>query len=116
EFRLDGVAMTRPLTSTHDTPAPPIARVAGLDGLRAIAVIVVVLFHLTPGLMIGGYLGVDVFFVVSGFIITRLLLTEHATHGGIRLGALWVRRARRPLPAPALLLLVLIASTLAGGG
>lgn len=108
--------MTRPLTSTHDTPAPPIARVAGLDGLRAIAVIVVVLFHLTPGLMIGGYLGVDVFFVVSGFIITRLLLTEHATQGGIRLGAFWVRRARRLLPALVLLLLVISSAALAVGG
>lgn len=105
----------RPSTTAH-TPATPIARVAGLDGLRAIAVIVVLLFHLTPGYAIGGYLGVDIFFVVSGFIITRLLLTEHLTTGGIRLGAFWVRRARRLLPALVLLLLVISTAALALGG
>src|SRR6478609_9577424 len=74
-------------------------RIAGLDGLRAFAVAVVVAFHLTPGAVVGGYLGVDVFFVVSGFIITRLLLIERARFGGIRMGAFWKRRARRLLPA-----------------
>src|SRR5690606_31781397 len=84
-------------------------------GLRAIAVIVVLLFHLTPGFAIGGYLGVDIFFVVSGLIITRLLLIEHVSTGGIQLGALWVRRARRLLPALVLLLLVCCTAALAVG-
>ena len=55
-------------------------RVAGLDGVRAIAVTLVILFHLTPGTTIGGYLGVDIFFVVSGFLITSLLLRERDEH------------------------------------
>ena len=92
------------------------ARVAGLDGLRAIAVLVVLAFHLTPGFAIGGFLGVDIFFVVSGFIITRLLLVEHVATGHIRLGAFWMRRARRLLPALVLLLLVCsTAAALVGG-
>jgi hypothetical protein len=49
-------------------------RIVGLDGVRAIAVTLVILFHLTPGTTVGGYLGVDIFFVVSGFLITSLLL------------------------------------------
>src|SRR5690606_18838679 len=104
-------------TAPDDAPATrPLARVGGLDGLRAIAVIVVLLFHLTPGFAIGGYLGVDIFFVVSGFIITRLLLIEHVSTGGIQLGAFWVRRARRLLPALVLLLLVCCTAALAVGG
>ena len=108
--------MTRPMP-TDDTPAlRPAARVAGLDGLRAFAVVVVVLFHLTPGVAIGGFLGVDVFFVVSGFIITRLLLLEHVATGGIRLRGFWARRARRLLPALVVLLLACSTAALAVGG
>lgn len=95
---------------------PAATRVPGLDGLRAVAVIVVVLFHLTPGAAIGGYLGVDVFFVVSGFIITRLLLVEHLSTGRIRLGAFWARRARRLLPALVVLLLACSTAALLVGG
>ena len=109
--------MTRRPFPAADTPANrPLARVAGLDGLRAIAVIVVLLFHLTPGFAVGGYLGVDIFFVVSGFIITRLLLIEHTATGGIRLGGFWARRARRLLPALVVLLLVCSTAALAVGG
>ena len=109
--------MTAAPIAPADTPTTrPLARVAGLDGLRAIAVMVVLAFHLTPGFAIGGYLGVDIFFVVSGFIITRLLLIEHVGTGGIRLGAFWVRRARRLLPALVLLLLVCSTAALAVGG
>ena len=61
-------------------------RLSGLDGLRAIAVVVVVLFHLDSSLVPGGFLGVDVFFVISGFLITRLLLTELHRSGTSRLG------------------------------
>ncbi|WP_166868821.1 acyltransferase family protein [Salinibacterium sp. ZJ70] len=90
---------------------PSARRVAGLDGVRAFAVVVVVIFHLFPGLLIGGFLGVDVFFVVSGFIITRLLLLERGRTGRIALGAFWQRRARRLLPA--LVVLLLVCSSLA---
>lgn len=103
--------------ATGASPSVPAAtRVAGLDGLRAFAVAVVVAFHLTPGAVIGGYLGVDVFFVVSGFIITRLLLLERARTGGIRLGAFWKRRARRLLPALVVLLLACSTVALLVGG
>jgi peptidoglycan/LPS O-acetylase OafA/YrhL len=78
----------------------------GLDGLRAVAVTVVVLFHLTPGGLPGGYIGVDIFFVISGFLITSLLLSEHRTTGRIALSQFWARRARRLLPALALVVLV----------
>lgn len=85
------------------TPPPlPRARIAGLDGLRAVAVILVVVYHLFPaGFLRSGYVGVDVFFVISGFLITTLLLRERSREGRIRLRRFWVRRARRLLPALA---------------
>lgn len=70
-----------------------------LDGIRGIAVLTVVFFHLDLGWMSGGYLGVDVFFVLSGFLITTLLVREWNEHGRIDLKRFWVRRARRLLPA-----------------
>ncbi len=82
------------------------ARVVGLDGVRAIAVLLVILYHLSPGAVIGGYIGVDLFFVVSGFLITTLLLREREATGRISLPAFWRRRARRLLPALGLLILV----------
>ncbi|GAA3763316.1 acyltransferase family protein [Microbacterium kribbense] len=82
----------------------PHARFAGLDGLRAIAVALVVVYHLFPGGWLkSGFIGVDVFFVISGFLITSLLLRERAATGRIALVAFWRRRARRLLPALALL-------------
>ncbi len=71
----------------------------GIDGLRALAVVAVLAYHLDAGWAAGGYLGVEVFFVVSGFLITSLLLAEHREHGTIDLLAFWRRRARRLLPA-----------------
>jgi peptidoglycan/LPS O-acetylase OafA/YrhL len=69
-----------------------------LDGLRGIALLGVLLFH-ANGALTGGYLGVDLFFVLSGYLITSLLLAEHAQTGHIALSAFWVRRARRLFPA-----------------
>src|SRR6188768_3852856 len=69
-----------------------------LDGLRGLALVGVLLFH-ADGLLPGGYLGVDLFFVLSGYLITSLLLAEHGRTGRIDLYAFWVRRARRLLPA-----------------
>ena len=71
----------------------------GLDGLRGVAVAAVLWFH--GGSLTGGYLGVDAFFVLSGFLITSLLLIERESAGSISLGAFWARRARRLLPALA---------------
>jgi peptidoglycan/LPS O-acetylase OafA/YrhL len=73
-----------------------------LDGLRGAAVAAVLLFH--GGHLTGGYLGVDAFFVLSGFLITSLLLAEVGDRGNIALGAFWARRARRLLPALACVL------------
>ncbi len=82
-----------------------------LDGLRGLSVIAVLLFHGGVGWATGGFLGVDVFFVLSGFLITRLLLGEQRATGSIGLGRFWSRRARRLLPA---LLLVVAAVGAAG--
>ena len=76
----------------------------GLDGLRALAVLAVLLYHARPGWLPGGFLGVEVFFVISGFIITRGLLLEWQESGRIDLRAFWLRRARRLLPALFLVL------------
>ena len=75
-------APTAPSTAAPASPASARFRVPGLDGLRALAVAVVIVFHLSPGALTGGYLGVDVFFVISGFIITALLGIAGAVVGG----------------------------------
>jgi len=80
------------------------ARIAPLDGVRAFAVTAVILFHATPSWAVGGYFGVDVFFVLSGYLITTLLLSEWRGSGGIGLRSFWARRARRLLPALFLML------------
>lgn len=91
-------------------------RYAGLDGLRAFAVAVVLVYHLFPGVLPGGFIGVDVFFVISGFLITSLLVRERRASGRIDLRRFWVRRARRLLPAIAALVLVCSPAALAIGG
>ena len=111
--------VARPSVAGSDRPlnppfAPPLFR--GLDGLRAISVIAVMLFHLTPGAWPGGFIGVDVFFVISGFLITSLLLRERELTGRIALGAFWKRRARRLLPALAVVVAVSGSAAWAIGG
>jgi len=76
----------------------------GLDGLRGLAVGAVVVYHFEPTLLPGGFIGVDVFFVLSGFLITSLLLRERTACGTIDVGRFFVRRARRLMPALLLLL------------
>ena len=78
-----------------------------LDGLRGVAVIAVLLFH--SGHLQGGFLGVDLFFTLSGFLITSLLLAEHDATGGVSLTGFWSRRARRLLPALYLVLAATVA-------
>jgi peptidoglycan/LPS O-acetylase OafA/YrhL len=87
-----------------------------LDGLRAFAVLAVMAYHLNFGWAGGGYLGVDLFFVLSGFLITGLLVGEWSGSGGIGLRAFWGRRARRLLPAVLLLLVALSLYGWLGGG
>jgi peptidoglycan/LPS O-acetylase OafA/YrhL len=83
----------------------PVAWLPQLDGIRALAVLSVVTFHTWPQIAPNGGLGVNVFFVLSGFLITRLLVEEHATTGAISLRKFYARRALRLLPALALVLL-----------
>lgn len=97
--------MTAPAASGRAAPAR-LPHVPALDGLRGIAVVGVLAFH--AGHLSGGFLGVDLFFVLSGFLITTLLLIERDADGRISLGGFWGRRARRLLPA---LFAVIAAST-----
>ena len=86
---------------------------ADIDGLRAVAVLLVVLYHAhVPGFM-GGFLGVDVFFVISGFLITQILTTELEVTSTLELGRFWARRARRLLPAASLMVAVVLVAAVA---
>ena len=87
------------------------ARLPGLDGVRALAVIAVIAFHEQLTALPGGFLGVDVFFVLSGYLITDLLVSQWHQHGRLRLARFWARRARRLLPALATMLVVVTAVT-----
>ena len=78
----------------------------GLDGLRALSVLFVVAFH--TGLIEGGWIGVDVFFAISGFLITGLMVAEHDRTGTVALGAFWGRRFRRLIPALFVLLALIV--------
>src|ERR1700710_1054629 len=86
-------------------PAAPRAQISrmpylpGLDGLRALAVGAVMVYHANHTWLGGGFLGVEVFFVISGYLITLLLIGEHEKNGRVALGQFWLRRARRLLPA-----------------
>ena len=75
-----------------------------IQGMRALAVAMVVLYHLYPSVLPGGFAGVDVFFVISGFLITGHLLREYRATGTVALVGFWGRRAKRLLPAAALVL------------
>ncbi len=81
----------------------------GLDGLRALAVLAVVAYHLNLGWAQGGLLGVGIFFTLSGYLITDLLLTQYDRTGRLQLADFWLRRARRLLPALFVMLTVVVA-------
>ena len=85
-------------------------RAPGLDGLRALAVLAVLIFHQNIAIVPAGFLGVDVFFVLSGYLITDLLAGQWEAGRRIDLRGFWVRRARRLLPALAVMLLVVTAA------
>jgi peptidoglycan/LPS O-acetylase OafA/YrhL len=99
-------------------PAAPRAELSrvpylpGLDGMRAIAVVAVMLYHANHEWLGGGFLGVEVFFVISGYLITLLLIGEHERSGYVDLKQFWIRRFRRLLPALAAML-ILVAIYLA---
>jgi peptidoglycan/LPS O-acetylase OafA/YrhL len=98
--------------SIRGEPGPALGYVPALDGLRGIAVLMVMAFHANLSWTRGGFLGVDVFFVLSGFLISRLLLEERARSGAISFGRFYLRRALRLFPALAVLLAVHVAAAL----
>jgi peptidoglycan/LPS O-acetylase OafA/YrhL len=106
------------LTLPVSSPAPARPRqqarafLPEVQALRAVAVLLVVLYHFWPERLPGGFVGVDVFFVISGFLITSHLHREVRTRGRIALGQFYARRARRLLPASLLVLVVSAAATL----
>ena len=84
------------------------AHLRALDGLRGLAVVLVLLSHFAPAKAPGGFLGVDLFFVLSGFLITSLLVSEHEANHGISLTNFWLRRARRLYPALLIVVVVVL--------
>jgi peptidoglycan/LPS O-acetylase OafA/YrhL len=109
EFNLESIAVEVPPVSGSHRYLP------ALDGLRALAVAGVVAYHFGLHWADGGYLGVDFFFVLSGFLITGLLVGEWNQRSTIGLRSFWFRRAKRLLPAVMLLLLVLSLYARLGG-
>jgi peptidoglycan/LPS O-acetylase OafA/YrhL len=99
-------APSRPQRAQANLSAVPY--LPGLDGMRAIAVVAVMLYHANHQWLPGGFLGVEVFFVISGYLITLLLMAERETTGTIHLLAFWGRRARRLLPALFVLLFLVL--------
>jgi peptidoglycan/LPS O-acetylase OafA/YrhL len=93
-----GVAVRERVAPHHHAPAR-LGYIPALDGLRALAVVAVLLYHGDQSWIPGGFLGVDVFFVISGYLITCLLLSDFQQTHGIGLRRFWYRRARRLLPA-----------------
>jgi len=78
--------------------------ISSLDGVRGFAVLLVVIFHLWPNFLPGGFLGVSLFFTLSGFVITSSLVRERETTGRVRFRSFWARRAKRLLPASLLVI------------
>ena len=97
-------------------PAGPSRRLSGLDGLRGLAVTLVLVFHLFPPVLGGGFIGVDIFFVISGFLITGLIVAEYDRTGRFSPGRFWRHRARRLLPALVPLILVCCTAAWLIGG
>lgn len=113
------VPATRDLPRTAPASAAGVGRsgisqvpyLPGLDGLRALAVVAVMVYHANSAWLPGGFLGVEVFFVISGYLITLLIIAEREKTGRVDLGHFWVRRARRLLPALFVMLFLVITYT-----
>ncbi len=108
------------MTDVETSPSPPqqadhpdsgrgIGYLPGLDGLRAISILAVIAYHLDASWAAGGYLGVEVFFVISGYLITLLAIDERARTGALDRVRFWGRRARRLLPAVIVLVVAVLA-------
>lgn len=98
--------MVAPSSPSATTPTADQGYRPHLDGLRALAVYLVVAFHVGAYRLSGGFIGVDVFFVLSGYLVTQLLLRDIAAHGSIRLRRFYARRYRRLLPAAVVALVI----------
>lgn len=83
--------------------------IAGLDGLRALAVVAVIIYHLNPDWLPGGFLGVGMFFVLSGYLVTDLLIARRIQTGSFCLKDFWLSRMRRLLPAILIMLITIVA-------
>lgn len=99
------------VTTSGTRPISTVGYLPGLDGMRALAVAAVMIYHANTDWLPGGYLGVEVFFVISGYLITLLLIAEQERAGRIALGQFWIRRARRLLPALGVMLALVISYT-----
>src|SRR6202142_4727252 len=100
------------MTDAPDTSASPHAtrsatgksRVLALDGLRAFALLIIMGYHFGVGWLQGGFFSLDIFYVLSGYLITGLLLGEYRRRSAVTLSAFWLRRAQRLLPPLAIVL------------
>ncbi len=108
-MKVGGIGRASPQRAGQPGGGRGLPRLAGLDGIRGLAALAVVLYHAGVSWLPAGFLGVDVFFVVSGFLITALLIAERERDDRTDLIEFWLRRARRLLPVLAL---VLLATTL----
>ncbi len=115
EHATDVLAVPKESATVKRERRARLRHVPGLDGLRGLAVLAVVLYHFFGDLVPGGYLGVDMFFVLSGFLITSLLVREYNVTGRINLKDFWIRRFRRILPAALIVLCVCTALVAAIG-
>jgi peptidoglycan/LPS O-acetylase OafA/YrhL len=104
-------ALSAPDAATADRRADAniskVPYLPGLDGMRAVAVVAVMIYHANSTWLKGGFIGVEVFFVISGYLITLLLIAEHEKTGQVNMKNFWVRRFRRLLPALFMMLLLL---------
>ncbi|WP_247657154.1 acyltransferase family protein [Micromonospora sp. U56] len=109
----EGAAPATPTDAAPEAPRerPRSAFRPDIEGLRALAVLLVVLWHAGVPYVSGGFVGVDVFFVISGYLITTGMAAEVAARGRLSLGRFWARRAKRLLPSSALVLLAALVLT-----
>src|SRR5215471_7586515 len=100
-----------PISDPPPYATPPMLRSKPLDGLRGVAVFLIIIFHASDLAVTGAWIGVDVFFVLSGFLITTILMTELDTDGGISFKRFYLRRTLRLAPA---LVVLIVADVLIG--
>jgi peptidoglycan/LPS O-acetylase OafA/YrhL len=100
------------LSADSERPGTPSKIRLDIQGIRAIAVLLVVVNHIAPGRLTGGYIGVDVFLVVSGYLITSLLVRETESSGRLSLSGFYARRARRILPAATVVTIFTVLASL----